>query len=94
MGQKMLTRKQIEQIAEDYLIKNNYPIVIASGRVTLPEDEDDAESRKYLEDKRSACVDFQAIDDSSNPFNELIPAVFIVYVDLITGAVHMPRHMA
>lgn len=91
----MLTRKQIEQIAEDYLVKNEYPIVISSGRVILPEDEDDIEDKQCLEDRRAARVSFKSkhLDDTTNPFYELIPGVFIVYVDLITGEVHMPRHV-
>lgn len=86
----MLTRNRIEKFAEDYLVKNNYPIDIALGRVTLPEDGND----KYgvLEENGVAEVSFQSIYAPSNPFNELIPIAFIVYVDLITGEVHMaPR---
>ena len=85
----MLTRRQIEQIAEDYVIKKDYPIVKASGRVILPEDENDPEDRRYLEVRRAARVSFQSkyLDDTSNPFYELIPAVFIVFVDIVTGEI-------
>ena len=31
--------------------------------------------------------------DPSDPHNQLVPNVFIVYVNYITGEVHMPRHM-
>lgn len=88
----MLTRDQIEKLAADYLLKNNHPIVIP-GRVVLPEDECDVESRDFLEERRVACVSFKSkyIDD---PEYFSVPSVFIVYVNYITGEVHMPRHMA
>lgn len=39
----MLSKEKILQLAIDFLIRNNYPIVSASGKIELPEDDNDPE---------------------------------------------------
>lgn len=87
----MLSREKIEKIAVDYLIKNKYPIVIP-GKVTMPEDRSNENIKNFLLDKKLSMVSFKSkhLDD---PEHELDPGAYIVYVNLITGEVHMPRHM-
>ena len=87
----MLTRDQIEKFAADYLVENKYSIMMP-GRVTLPEDEVDKESKVFFEKYGIACVSFTSkyLDD---PEHDLDPGAYIVYVNLITGEVHMPPHM-
>lgn len=87
----MLTREQIEKFAEDYLVKNKYPIVIP-GRVTMASDEDDLEDKEYLEERGVSLVSFKSmyLDD---PEHELDPGVYLVFVNIIRGDVYMPRHL-
>lgn len=87
-----LTKEKILRLAIDYLIKNNYPIVQNTGDVELPEEDNDPE--QFLKENNLASVSFRSkhFDD---PYEEYPcdPGVYIVYVDLATGEVHMPRHM-
>ena len=87
----MLTRDQIEKFAADHLIKNKYPIV-TPGRVRLPEDQIDKKTKDFLLKHGISMVSFKSkhLDD---PEHDLDPGVYIVYVNIITGEVYMPRHM-
>lgn len=84
----MLSRSDCASLAKEYLIKFEHPID-GEGTVILAEDENDLESKNFLADHNLARVWF----NSNDPNNEFIPSVFIVYVNLETGEVHMPRHM-
>jgi hypothetical protein len=90
MGLKMLTKEQIENIAMEYLLKNNYPI-ITPGIVTLPEDENNEEVKTYMVKNNVAMVSFTTNypDDPLDPFCDLIPMVFILRVNFITGEMKM-----
>jgi hypothetical protein len=96
MELKMLTREQIETIAMEYLLKNNYPI-ITPGIVTMPDDKededdkDDEEFKEFMEKNNIAMVSFSTNypDDPLDPFRELTPMRFLLYVNFITGEVKM-----
>lgn len=87
----MLTSIDIEKLARDYLIKNNFPIV-GSGCVKFPEDRNTLETREYFKKNNLAIVSFLSkyLDD---PEHELDPGAYILYVDITTGEVDMPPHM-
>ncbi len=87
----MLSRDRIEEIAASYLVKNKYPIVIP-GKVVLSNDENDPESREFLEKNSIARVSFKS-KYLNDPEHELEPGVYIVYVNILTGEVDMPPHM-
>lgn len=84
----MLNRFEIERDARNFLLAEGHPIE-NHGDVTFPEEETDQESEQFLKDNNIARVCF----NSNDPNNNLIPGVFIVYVNIDTGNVHMPRHM-
>ena len=87
----MLNKIDVEKIAKDFLLIGDYPIY-GAGNVKFPEDRDDPEAIEHFKKNNIASVSFQSkyLDD---PEHELDPGVYIVYVNLITGEVHMPRHM-
>ena len=91
----MLSESQIEKIAESYLLKNKLPIVPGSGKVIIPQEAKDTESAEFLYENNIARVSFISIylNTPEHPEHELDPGVYIVYVDLETGEVNMPRHM-
>lgn len=84
----MLTKNQVEKIAEKYLIKNNFPI-LSPGKVKFAEDTNDLETKSFLIKEQLSVVSFK----SKNFEDELDPGVYLVYVNVITGEVYMPRHM-
>jgi hypothetical protein len=90
----MLNRKEIEQIALNYLSKNNFPVVINTCRMVFPNDEQDLESKDFLLRNNFVRVSFESkyYDD---PYEEYPcdPGIYIVYVNISTGEVHMPRHV-
>lgn len=88
----MLSKEKILHLAIDFLIKNSYPIIPSTGDVELPEDDNDPE--QFLKENNLASVSFrsQHYDDPDEEY-PCDPGVYIVYVDLYTGEVHMPRHM-
>jgi hypothetical protein len=87
----MLSKSEIEKLAENYLIQKGCPIV-RPGRVTLPEKELNIETKKYLLTNDLAAVSFKSkyLDD---PEHELDPGLYLVFVNIITGEVDMPRPM-
>lgn len=87
----MMTREQIANIGEAYLKDKGFPIKLPAI-VTLHDDENNKNSSKYLFDNNLSVVSFQSkyLDD---PEHELDPGVYIVFVNTITGEVHMPPHM-
>lgn len=88
----MFAKEKILNLAIDFLIKNNYPIIPNTGNVELPGEDNDPE--QFLKENNLALVSFRSkyYDD---PYEEYPcdPGVYIVYVDLVTGEIHMPRHM-
>ena len=86
----MLIRDQIEKIAMDYLLKNNYPIV-TPGRVTLPEDARSDKSKEFMIKRSIAKVSFLSNypGDPLDPYRELTQAIFILHVNFMTGEVEM-----
>lgn len=91
----MLNEIEIHDIAKLFLCSKNLPI-ITPGKVIMPEDEKDEKYRQYMSERNFAVVSFSSNfeHDSYDPYQHLVPSVFIVYVNYITGEVHMPRHMA
>jgi hypothetical protein len=87
----MLSKNDIESIASEYLLRNNYPI-IGVGEVEFPEDRSNQEAVDHFKKNNLAVVSFisKYLDD---PEHDLDPGVYIVYVNIITGQVHMPPHM-
>ena len=87
-----MSKNEILRLAVDFLIKNNYPIIPSTGDVELPDANNDPE--QFLKDNNLAAVSFRSkhFDD---PYDEYPcdPGVYIVYVNLSTGEVFMPRHM-
>lgn len=91
----MLSKVKIHNIAKLFLDSKNLP-VIAPGKVTMLEDEENEKYRQYMFEKNFAVVSFTSNfdHDPSDPHQQLVPSSFIVYVNYITGEVRMPRHMA
>jgi hypothetical protein len=87
----MLSMNEIEKLAENYLIQQGCPIV-CPGRITLPEEELNVETKRYLLTNDLAVVSFKSkhLDD---PEHELDPGLYMVFVNIITGEVDMPRPM-
>lgn len=90
----MLSKEKILKNAVDILFKEDFPIVVTSGRVVLPEEEMDDESKEFLNQRNIARVSFVSkyYDDPNDEY-PCDPRVYIVYVDINTGEVYIPRHM-
>jgi hypothetical protein len=92
MELKMLSRQQVSEIAENYLVKNDFPIVIGTARITFPEDECLEMSKVFLLKNNLAVVSFTS-KYFNDPEHDLDPGIYMVYVNFITGEVDMPRSM-
>ena len=89
----MLTKIDVEQIAKNYFIQNDYPIV-GSGNVKFPEDRTEPEAIEHFKKINTATVSFRSkYLDNSDPRYLLDPGVYIAYVNLITGEVDVPPHL-
>jgi hypothetical protein len=89
----MLTKFEVEEIARNYLLKNDYPI-LAVGKVRFPEDRDDPEAIEHFRKNNIASVSFESkYFNDPNEEHPCDPGIYIVYVNIATGEVHMPRHM-
>lgn len=91
----MLSKSKINKLAANFLLKNNFPIVVDSGQVIFPGEDDDQNTNSFLLANNIALVTFMSkyYDDLHDDY-PCEPGVYIVYVDLNDGEVHMPRHMA
>lgn len=92
----MLNKQDILNIAIGYLNTHGHPIIVSSASVVFPNEENNPESKEFLSDYNLACISFHSNFpyNPDDPRQELVPGVFIVYVNYITGEVRMPRHMA
>lgn len=89
----MLTKVDVEKLARDYLIQNDYPIV-GSGNVKFPGDRSDPEAIEHFKKLNIATVSFRTkYLDNPDPGYPLDPGVYITYVNLTTGEVEVPPHM-
>jgi hypothetical protein len=89
----MLNKELILKIAEDYLIKNKYPIG-SDGTVLMPDEEENEEYKQLMIKKNIAIVSFVSkYLDNPDPRYPLDPGVYIAYVNLTTGKVEVPPHM-
>ncbi|MFM8454103.1 MAG: hypothetical protein ACKOAD_03865 [Gammaproteobacteria bacterium] len=59
----------------------------------MPEEERDHESKELLTQRNIARVSFFSKYDGDNDECLYDPGAYIVYVDINTGEVHIPRHM-
>ena len=91
----MLTKDQIKESAKFYLLEHDFKIVKESGRVTFSNKANGVASKEFLAENNLASVSFASIycDHPAHSMHELDPGVYIVYVNISTGEVHMPRHM-
>ena len=89
----MLTKQEIRDISIKYLLRNEYPIIEDTCRIVLPHEEIDQESREFLTESNQARVSFNSNFDPDLPNQDLLPYAFIIYVNISTGEVIMPRHM-
>lgn len=89
-----LNNAEIEKIALNYLLENDFPIVADTCRIVLSDDEKDSESKEFLSQNNLARVSFKS-KHFHDPYEEYPcdPGIYIVYVNISTGEVHMLRHM-
>ncbi len=85
----MLSKIEIAKLGQAYLLQNNVPIVEGTGKVSMPNEDRNPETRDFFIKNNLSVVSFQ----SANADDELDPGIYMVFVNIVIGEVYMPKHM-
>lgn len=86
----MLSELEAINLVKEYLLKNNCKIIESSGSIDMPSEK--TKDDNYIGDN-IATVSFSSDYSKDNPYYDILPACFIVFVNLETGDLHSPQRI-